>query len=43
MMFYLGASCNPTDDDNFSLMSPHFDEYHSGTGKKNDLIYFLVD
>jgi hypothetical protein len=32
ILFYLGTSCNRTDDDNLSIMGPHFDEYPSGTG-----------
>jgi hypothetical protein len=29
---YLDTSGNRTDDDNLSIMGPHFDEYPSGTG-----------
>jgi hypothetical protein len=28
----LGTFCNRTDDDSLSIISPHFDEYPSGTG-----------
>ena len=36
----LGTSCNRTDDENGSMMSPQFDDYPSGAGE-NDFI--LVD
>ncbi|CAF0941362.1 unnamed protein product [Adineta ricciae] len=32
------ASCNRTDDENLSIMSPHFDDCTSGTGKRKSRI-----
>ena len=42
-MIYLGTSCNRTDDDNVSIIGPHFEEYPSGTGKNNYLQLFKVN
>jgi hypothetical protein len=40
LWFYLGASCNRIDDDNLSLVGPHFDDFPSGAGKQNSLSNF---